>query len=139
MMANAARDPLLLVKDDDVFAPVLARALTRRGFIVDWAQDAASALAHAEQLHPPYAVIDLKLGEDSGLDLISALRDAVPGVRMLLLTGYASIATAVEAMRRGAHDYLTKPVEPDAIVRALRGDARPVSIPDTTLPLPRLE
>jgi two-component system response regulator RegA len=144
--APAPRGALLLVEDDAVFAGALARALRTRGFDVQCAVDAECALASTRGQRPRYAVIDLKLGNDSGLDLISSLGDAVPGVRMLLLTGYASIATAVEAIRRGAHDYLAKPVDADTVVRALLEEAedrvaarRADAVPESSLPLRRME
>src|SRR5690242_20402529 len=93
--------------------------MSQRGFVVDVAHDAASALAAARTSPPRYAVVDLKLGADSGLALIPRLLEVAPDVRILLLTGYASIASAVEAIKRGAHDYLAKPVDADAVVRAL--------------------
>lgn len=136
-------DALLLVEDDAVFAGAMARALRARGFAVCVARDAAAALRFAHTVRPGYAVVDLKLGEDSGLALISVLRSEVPSMRVLLLTGYASIATAVEAIRRGAHDYLAKPVDADAVLRALlddddgNGDTDVVS--EAPLPLRRLE
>ena len=146
-MSPAARQGwLLLAEDDAVFARVLARALEARGFKVTPAASAVEALAAAKSRQFDYAVIDLKLGEDNGLELIPALRATLPGIRMLLLTGYASIATAVEAIKRGAHDYLAKPVDADAVVRALLGhdpthvvrDHTP-DVPETPLALPRLE
>ena len=111
--------PLLLVDDDATFLRVLARALGSRGFEVITAEtfDAARALTRKHQ--PKYCVLDLKLGEENGLRLIPELHSLVPDMRVLLLTGYASIATAVEAIKRGAHDYLAKPVDADAVVRAL--------------------
>lgn len=114
--------PLLLIDDDEVFTRVLSRALSSRGFTVAVAHDAAGALALTRREHPRYAVLDLKLGADNGLSLIPQLLAVAPQLRILLLTGYASIATAVEAIKRGAHDYLAKPVDADAIVRALRDD-----------------
>jgi two-component system, response regulator RegA len=113
---------LLLIDDDETFARVLARALGARGFEVAVAHDAATALALLRREHPRHAVLDLKLGADNGLALIPQLLAIAPNLRILLLTGYASIATAVEAIKRGAHDYLAKPVDADAIVRALRDD-----------------
>lgn len=146
MNAEAVHGTLLLAEDDPVFAGVLGRALARRGFDVVVAANAPDALTSARTRQPAYAVIDLKLGDDNGLELIPALRDAVPGIRMLLLTGYASIATAVEAIKRGAHDYLAKPVDADAVMRALLGNdpshaTRDIApdVPDTPLGLSRLE
>ncbi|HJU38386.1 MAG TPA: response regulator [Tahibacter sp.] len=135
---------LLLIDDDEVFTRVLARALTSRGFTVAVAHDAAGALALARREHPRHAVLDLKLGADNGLALIPQLLAAAPGVRILLLTGYASIATAVEAIKRGAHDYLAKPVDADQVVRALTDDDAADAEPgapdvDTAPPLRRLE
>lgn len=136
-------EQLLLAEDDVVFAGAMARALRARGFEVGIVQDAAGAMRFARRVHPRYAVVDLKLGEDSGLALIPALRAEVPLVRVLLLTGYASIATAVEAIKRGAHDYLAKPVDADAVVRALLDDDATdddtVGLPEAPLPLRRLE
>jgi len=112
---------LLLVDDDAVFAHVLGRALCSRGFEVRSAGNASDALAIARDQRPGFVVLDLKLGADNGLALIPELLGAAPGARILLLTGYASIATAVEAIKRGAHDYLAKPVDADTVVRALLG------------------
>jgi two-component system, response regulator RegA len=112
---------VLLIDDDEVFVRVLARALGARGFAVGTAGTRAHALAAAREQRPDYAVLDLKLGEESGLALIPELLDLHPELRILLLTGYASIATAVEAIKRGAWDYLAKPVDADQVVQALRG------------------
>jgi two-component system response regulator RegA len=140
--ASAGR--LLMVENDAVFAGAMARALQRRGFDVAVAGDAAAALKCVREQQPRYAVVDLKLGEDSGLALIPVLHAEVPSMRILLLTGYASIATAVEAIKRGAHDYLAKPVDADAVVRALLDDgdaevAEAAELPESPLRLRRLE
>lgn len=145
MAADATcAERLLLVEDDAVFAGAMARALRARGFDVTVAAGAREALDGARESRPRYAVVDLKLGDDSGLALIPVLRAEVPSMRILLLTGYASIATAVEAIRRGAHDYLAKPVDADAVVRALLddGDAEvdeTAELPESPLRLRRLE
>ncbi|WP_426287126.1 response regulator transcription factor [Luteibacter sp. E-22] len=138
--------PLLIVDDDATFARVLGRALTSRGFDVISCDNADDARTVARRHQPRYCVLDLKLGDENGLRLIPELQSLVPDMRVLLLTGYASIATAVEAIKRGAHDYLAKPVDADAVVRALLdGDAGPadlddlVDAPDAPLPLRRLE
>jgi two-component system response regulator RegA len=112
---------VLLIDDDEVFTRVLARALVARGFDVGVAANRAEALASARENRPDHAVLDLKLGEDSGLALIPELLAIHADLRILLLTGYASIATAVEAIKRGAWDYLAKPVDADQVVQALRG------------------
>nr|WP_082879354.1 response regulator transcription factor [Luteibacter rhizovicinus] len=138
--------PLLLVDDDPPFARVLGRAMPSRGFEVIPADNADDARALTRRHQPRYCVLDLKLGDENGLRLIPELQSLVPDIRVLLLTGYASIATAVEAIKRGAHDYLAKPVDADAVVRALLdGDSGPadpddlVDAPDAPLPLRRLE
>jgi two-component system response regulator RegA len=137
--------PLLLVDDDATFVRVLARALGSRGFEVITATSFDEARALARRHHPRYCVLDLKLGEDNGLRLIPELHTLVPDIRVLLLTGYASIATAVEAIKRGAHDYLAKPVDADAVVRALLdgdNDSDDNDVPDAPeqpLALRRLE
>ncbi|MDF3982022.1 response regulator transcription factor [Luteibacter sp. PPL201] len=138
--------PLLIVDDDATFARVLGRALTSRGFEVMTAGNVDDARALTRRHQPRYCVLDLKLGDENGLRLIPELQSLVPDIRVLLLTGYASIATAVEAIKRGAHDYLAKPVDADAVVRALLdGDNGPadaddfVDAPDAPLPLRRLE
>jgi two-component system response regulator RegA len=137
--------PLLLVDDDATFVRVLARALGSRGFEVITATSFDEARALARRHHPRYCVLDLKLGEDNGLRLIPDLHTLVPDIRVLLLTGYASIATAVEAIKRGAHDYLAKPVDADAVVRALldgdneSDDSDLPDAPEQPLALRRLE
>jgi two-component system response regulator RegA len=114
---------VVLIDDDAVFSAVLARALGARGFIVDVANDGQRALALVREHAPDFAVVDLKLGAESGLALIPQLLAARAELRILLLTGYASIATAVEAIKRGAHDYLAKPVDADQVAQALLGAA----------------
>ncbi|MFC4729250.1 response regulator transcription factor [Coralloluteibacterium thermophilus] len=134
----------LIVDDDDLYARTLQRSLARRGIDSGIAHDAAAALAAAEAERPDFALIDLKLGNDSGLALIAPLRALRPDMRILLVTGYASVATAVEAIKRGADNYLPKPTTLDAILRALDEDAgaadpAEVEIEDTMTPLGRLE
>lgn len=143
MSERGRNNELMLAEDDAVFAGAMARALRVRGFGVTIVADAATAVRVARTVRPRYAVVDLKLGEDSGLALIPALRAEVPSMRVLLLTGYASIATAVGAIKRGADDYLTKPVDADTVVRALvendAEDGDPIGFPEAPLPLRRLE
>lgn len=131
----------LVVDDDEAFRAVLAAALRRRGYEVNVAADADAALTSAEQLRPAFVVLDLRLGDDSGLQLVTPLLDIVPAARIVVLTGYASIATAVEAIKLGAAHYLTKPADTDEILAAF-GRAAPD--PDTALareptPLQHLE
>src|SRR5690554_1152634 len=117
--------------------------MTRRGFEVQVARDVASALTLAQQQPPDLATVDLKMEGPSGLSLIPQLKQINPEIRILVLTGYASIATTVEAIKAGAHNYLPKPADADQILRALetREDAATpaVEIPDTPLSVNRLE
>lgn len=126
----------LLIADDDVaLATVLARALGRRGYRVSVAHDFDRALALATAERPAFAVIDLKFGAESGLRLIETLHRRDGACRIVMLTGYASIATAIEAIKLGAVHYLAKPVGADEIVAAfarLDGDA---AVPLSAQPL----
>ncbi|HTZ36728.1 MAG TPA: ActR/PrrA/RegA family redox response regulator transcription factor [Stellaceae bacterium] len=110
---------LLLVDDDAPLNQRLARAMERRGFIVQTADSVATGIAAATANPPAFAVVDLRLADGSGLDVVSALREARPGARIVMLTGYGNIATAVAAVKAGALDYLPKPADADAVERAL--------------------
>jgi two-component system, response regulator RegA len=110
---------LLIVDDDAPLCQRLARAMERRGFIVATADGVAAGIAAATEHPPAFAVVDLRLGDGSGLDVVSALRLARPGARIVMLTGYGNIATAVAAVKAGAIDYLPKPADADAVERAL--------------------
>jgi two-component system response regulator RegA len=132
---------ILLVDDDAVFVAMLAQALRRRGHEVATAGDPEGALAEAHRLRPDAAVLDLKLAEASGLGLIGPLQALRTDMRILLLTGYASIATAVEAIKLGATHYLPKPADADEILAALgreQGDAE-AAAPDEPMSVDRLE
>jgi two-component system response regulator RegA len=132
---------LLLVDDDEMLCAVLARALERKGFRVAVAHHPQAALAAAAERPPEFAVVDLKFPDGSGLDLVRQLLDLHKGMRVVVLTGYASIATAVEATKLGAHYYLTKPTGADDIVEALHRNsaAESVSIREKPLSVSRLE
>lgn len=123
-MSASAQRSVLVVDDDERFAVTLAMALARRGYVTHVAHDAASALATARTKEPDAAVVDLKLGADDGLVLTEALRRAHPKMRIIVLTGYASIATAVRAIKLGADDYLAKPVTASAVVAVLERGGR---------------
>ncbi|MBM3392179.1 MAG: response regulator [Betaproteobacteria bacterium] len=125
----------LLVDDDRTFARVLARSLARRGLEVRVAHDVEGGLAQADA-HMAGAVIDLQLGNDSGLALVPQLRALSAAMRILMLTGYASIDTAVQAIKLGADNYLTKPATADAIVAALGCRATNAWAPVRAAPLP---
>lgn len=125
-MASLARDderPTVLVVDDDVaLCAALARAFEARGFSARSAQSVEQARLEAAESPPEYAVVDLNLPGGSGLPLVSTLIGLDPNTRIVVLTGYGSIATAVEAIKLGATHYLTKPADTDTIVRALYRD-----------------
>jgi two-component system response regulator RegA len=110
---------LLIVDDDAPLCQRLARAMERRGFVVSTADGVAAGVASATTDPPAFAVVDLRLGDGSGLDVVTALRAARPGARIVVLTGYGNIATAVAAVKAGALDYLPKPADADAVERAL--------------------
>ena len=116
--AETART-LLLVDDDEVWLRRLATAMDRRGFEVTTAASVREAVGLARKVSPDYAVIDLRLEDGSGLDVVGALREARPDGRIVMLTGYGNIATAVAAVKLGAVDYLSKPADADAIEAAL--------------------
>jgi two-component system, response regulator RegA len=119
MQAEAASLPsLLVVEDDDVLRARLARAFRARGFEVREAADPRAALAQAREDPPELALVDLRLSSESGLDTVRALRELDPATAIVVLTGYGSIATALEAMRLGAVHYLTKPADVDEILAA---------------------
>jgi two-component system response regulator RegA len=113
---------LLIVDDDKPFAARLARAMEARGFVVEAAGGVAEGLAAISAGAPAFAVIDLRLADGSGLDVIRALKAARPLARAIILTGYGAIATAVTAVKLGAFDYLAKPVDADEITAALMSD-----------------
>jgi two-component system, response regulator RegA len=130
----------LLVDDNLLYLMTLQRSLRRRGFGTIVAQHKEEALTTAHQHRPEFALLDLRLGEESGLDLIQPLKSIRADMRILLVTGYASVATAVEAIKRGADNYLMKPVTADAIVRALFAESGVVPEPESTMvPLARVE
>lgn len=139
---TAAPPKLLLVDDDELLCSVLARALERRGFAVAVVHDFQSAVAAAVRESPDYAVIDLKFPGGTGLGLVETLIGRDPDMRIVMLTGYASIATAIEAVKRGAHYYLAKPVNADEVVAALgreREASSTAPIAESPLSVNRLE
>lgn len=118
---------LLLVDDDEPFVKRLARAMEKRGFDPQTAETVAEGKAAAAARPPAYAVIDLRLGDGNGLDVVETLRKVRPDCRVVVLTGYGAIATAVAAVKIGATDYLSKPADANDITDALlaRGDVLP--------------
>ncbi|NEY90330.1 ActR/PrrA/RegA family redox response regulator transcription factor [Tabrizicola oligotrophica] len=118
---------LLLVDDDDAFVKRLAKAMEKRGFVTETAGSVAEGRAIAVSRPPAYAVVDLRLEDGNGLDVVEALRERRPDCRIVVLTGYGAIATAVAAVKFGATDYLSKPADANDITNALlaKGDAMP--------------
>ncbi len=114
-----AERTLLIVDDDAPLCQRLARAMERRGFVVATADSVQSGIAATGARPPAFAVVDLRLGDGSGLAVVEALRQARPSARVVMLTGYGNIATAVAAVKAGAVDYLPKPADADAVERAL--------------------
>jgi two-component system, response regulator RegA len=110
---------LLIVEDDKSFLQRLARAMEGRGFTVTTAESVADGLAQLETISPAFAVVDMRLEDGNGLEVISALKRRRPDARAIILTGYGNIATAVNAVKLGAVDYLSKPVDADDVVAAL--------------------
>ena len=133
---------LLIIEDDINLASTLARRLTKQSFAWEVAHNKSDALLAARKLLPDFVLLDMKLGDDNGLTLIKPLRSLLPQAHIDLLTVFSSIATAVEAMRLGANDYLTKPVDMATLLKALNTD--PVSsasnvIDDAVMSPERLE
>ena len=125
---DLGEDPsLLLVDDDEAFLKRLARAMEKRGFSVEMAGSVAAGKAIATARPPAFAVVDLRLEDGNGLDVVEVLRERRPDSRIVVLTGYGAIATAVAAVKIGATDYLSKPADARDIVNALlaTGDAMP--------------
>ncbi|OYV74343.1 MAG: two-component system response regulator [Acidithiobacillus ferrivorans] len=110
---------IMVVDDDETFCRVLSTAFSRRGFKVCTVHDTADTIAVAEKYLPDAVVLDLRMPGISGLELITPLRNIIPDIRILVLTGYASIATAIEAIKLGAVYYLTKPADADEIIARL--------------------
>jgi two-component system response regulator RegA len=134
-------DRLLIIDDDDAFREAMELEFTHRGYRVFSAPDHRTALGLAAVHRPGFAVVDLKLGGERGLEVLKDLVQRLPYIRAVVLTGYGSIATAVEAVKLGAYHYLTKPCEPDAIEEAFyRGPGDPnVVVPERPLSLARHE
>ncbi len=140
-MIETDKPQLLLVDDDETFCRVLKSALGKRNFNVSIANNIKQGIILAEETEPEYAVIDLRIGHDSGLEMVKKLISLDDNTRIVMLTGFASIATAVEAIKLGAIHYLTKPANADEIVSALhknKGDSS-VAIKENPLSVKRLE
>lgn len=113
---------LLIIEDDVPFAATLARRMSKYGFSCEQVHQADQVLHACLQQKPDYVLLDMKLTSDNGLNLIKPIRAALPDASIVLLTGFASVATAVQAMRLGADDYLAKPVSTQMLLTALDKD-----------------
>jgi two-component system response regulator RegA len=130
---------VLIVEDDKSFLQRLAKALESRGFIVNIAESVADGLLQVERAAPAFAVVDMRLGDGNGLDVISALKRRRPEARGIILTGYGNIATAVNAVKLGAVDYLAKPVDADDVVAALLAqDNTKIELPENPMSADRV-
>ncbi len=140
-MINEELPNLLLVDDDVTYCEVMKSALEKRQFSVSMAHDAIAGISVAQQETPEYAIVDLKMPGPSGLELVKALMDLDQNTRIVVLTGYSSISTAVEAIKLGATHYLSKPASIDEILSAFdrtQGDAQ-TPITDKPPSVARLE
>ena len=130
---------LLIVDDDKLFLQRIARAMEQRGYVVEVAESVAEGITKVEAQPPAYAVVDLRLGDGNGLDIIAVIRQHRPDCRAIILTGYGNIATAVMAVKLGAVDYLAKPADADDLDRTLRHEAiERVVVPENPLSADRV-
>ena len=130
---------LLIVDDDGPFLRRLSRAMETRGFSVETAETVAEGIAKARANPPKYAVVDLRLGDGNGLDVIEAIRQRRDDTRIIVLTGYGNIATAVNAVKLGAVDYLAKPADADDILAALvRKQGEKAELPENPMSADRV-
>ncbi len=121
---------IILVDDEDHFRSRLARAFSNRGYTVYQAADVDEALVKIKENQPGLALVDLKMPGKSGLDLIREAKQILPALKIVVLTGYGSIATATEAIKLGAHYYLPKPADVDDILLAFEKDTDQADMPD---------
>lgn len=134
-----AERSLLIVEDDKSFLQRLAKALESRGFTVTTAESVAEGLMQLEQSPPAFAVVDMRLQDGNGLEVISALKRRRPDARGIILTGYGNIATAVNAIKLGAVDYLAKPVDADDVLAALLAlDHKSIELPENPMSADRV-
>lgn len=130
------RTDILIIDDDEIFGRVLVRSLTRRGLNCKTARNGDEALALARNCQPRRVILDLNLGGKNGLALIEPLAHIAPDCRIVLLTGYASFDTAIEAIKRGATHYLAKPVDIDEILAAFEATGPQKNLPPIGKPIP---
>jgi two-component system, response regulator RegA len=139
---SSTTEIFLLVDDDEIFCHVMQRALMRRGLALDHVQSAAAAIKAMNENIYTKAIVDLKIAQDSGLALIKELKAINTDIEIIMLTGYSSISTAVEAIKLGALNYFCKPVEVDEILQAFTKEpcaGENLSLPENPTSLDRLE
>ncbi len=124
MTAKNLRNTILTIDDDGIFRDRLTKAFAKRGLIAEQAENSTEALKKIKELNPDLIVLDLKLGNESGLDLITEILVLCPKTKIVMLTGYGTIGTTVEAMKKGVVNYLTKPVDADTILAAFLGEIK---------------
>lgn len=132
---------IILVDDEEIFCEILSRSLLREGYDIEHACDIETAMSKFADIVFDYAVVDLRIGDESGLSLVKQIKEVSPDTRIIMLTGYASIATAVEAIKLGATHYLTKPADVEDIIAAFnkeQGDEH-VKPSDNPLSVQRME
>ncbi len=139
--SNPTQVRFLLVDDDTTLCSVLGRALTRRGYLVETANSASEAMRISERFSPTCAAIDLKLGSDSGLHLVEPMLRMNREMKIVVMTGYGSIPTAVQAIKAGAVNYVAKPVDVDTLLAAFEAGGNGLGGESTSTPmsLKRLE
>ena len=120
---------LLIVDDDNPFRERLARAMEKKGFTVSQAESVKNGIALVKQKKPAFAVVDLRLGDGNGLQVVKEIQTSNSESRVIMLTGYGNIPTAVAAIKEGAIDYLAKPADADDIERALLADPNKKAAP----------
>ncbi len=129
---------LIIVDDDKAFLQRLARAMETRGFLVETADSVAEGMRKVDQKPPAYAVVDMRLEDGNGLDVIELIRKRRPESRMVVLTGYGNIATAVTAVKLGAVDYLSKPADADDVFAALTRTGERAAPPENPMSADRV-
>lgn len=129
---------LIVVEDDQSFLNRLSRALTSRGFEVKTADNVRDGLALIKEAPPAFAVVDMRLEDGNGLQVLEALSEARPGARAVMLTGYGNLATAVTAVKLGAIDYLAKPADADDVVSALLATGEKAEPPENPMSADRV-
>ena len=128
-LAGLKGKSLLIVDDDNPFRERLSRAMEKKGFTVSQAESVKNGITLAKQKKPAFAVVDLRLGDGNGLQVVKEIQTVNPESRVIMLTGYGNIPTAVAAIKEGAIDYLAKPADADDIERALLADPNQKATP----------